>query len=411
MRLIDLVLNNLRRRKGRILLVVVGLAIGVGTVVSLNLIVSSIEREVGSELDQYGANIVVVPRANTQEVAYGSFTVSAATFDLRRLKEQDVAKIKSIQYANRLSTVAPELLASTKIDDQEILVAGVLFDQELRIKKWWRVSGRIPDREDELLLGSDVARRLGAVEDRAEVAGASAHGSHMVETASRDTRLLRDELPIGASRFKVAGVLEETGGQDDQIVYLPLAAAERALARPGEISLVEVSALCNGCPIDDIVAQIQAALPEARVSAVQQAVKARIQTAGQLSRFRAVISMVIVFTSSLVIFVTMMGSVVERTREIGVLRALGYRRSHVVRIFLIEAALISLAGGLLGWGLGTVFGTAIEKQYVESAGGLHLSISFGVIAIVAAVVVGTLSSLYPAVKASQLDPMESVRYF
>jgi putative ABC transport system permease protein len=411
MRLIDLVLNNLRRRKGRILLVVVGLAIGVGTIVSLNLIVSSIERAVGSELDQYGANIVVVPRANTQEVAYGSVTVSAATFDLRRLKEQDVAKIKSIQYANRLSTVAPELLASTKIDDQEILVAGVIFDQELRIKKWWRVSGRIPEGEEELLLGSDVARGLGAVEDRADVIPASAHESHMVETVSRDTRLLRDELSIGGSHFKVAGVLEETGGQDDQIVYLPLAAAERALARPGEISLVEVSALCNGCPIDDIVAQIQAALPEAKVSAVQQAVKARIQTAGQLSRFRAVISMVILFTSSLVIFVTMMGSVVERTREIGVLRALGYRRSHVIRIFLFEAVLISLAGGLVGWGLGTVFGTAIEKQYVENAGGLHLHISFGVIAIVAAVLVGTLSSLYPAIKASELDPMESVRYF
>ncbi|HYL99957.1 MAG TPA: ABC transporter permease, partial [Blastocatellia bacterium] len=115
MNLFDLVLSNLRRRKGKLALSACGLAIGVGTVVALQLIISSIEREVAAQLDQYGANIVVVPMTDTQEVSYGGVTVSAATFDVSLLRDDDVAKIKSIEYSGRLSTIAPKLLGSAEV--------------------------------------------------------------------------------------------------------------------------------------------------------------------------------------------------------------------------------------------------------------------------------------------------------
>ena len=119
------------------------------------------------------------------------------------------------------------------------------------------------------------------------------------------------------------------------MIFASLPTAQRVLRKPGELSLIEVSALCQGCPIDDIVAQLSAALPEAKVSALQQAVRARLQTVERLSRFSTALSVVMLLIGFVIVFITMMNSVVERTREVGVLRALGFRKSHIVRIFII----------------------------------------------------------------------------
>ncbi|HKV39397.1 MAG TPA: FtsX-like permease family protein [Blastocatellia bacterium] len=417
MNLFTLVISNLRRRKGRVALIASGLAIGVGTVVALHLIVAAIEQEVGAQLDQYGANIVVVPKSDTQEVSYGGVTVSAATFDLGHLTDEDIIKVKSIGYAGRLSTIAPKLLGSIQVDNQRLTLAGVVFQQELRMKQWWKISGRAPSGDGEVLAGFDAARRLGLTGGPNEpmVEGHGGHDGHSGNlptlTPSEDLKLVRNTLEIGGRQFLVSGVLNETGGQDDGMIYCDLADSQRLLAKPGELSLIEISALCKGCPIDDIVGQIRGVLPEAKVSAVQQAVKARMQTAGQLSRFRASLSAVMVFIGYLVIFVTMMGSVVERTREIGVVRALGFRKRHVVEMFMIEAGIVGLIGGLNGLALGTVVGGLSLKHFVEAGSGIQVSLALGLTAVAGAVLVGIISSIYPAIKASRLDPTESLRYY
>ncbi len=112
------------------------------------------------------------------------------------------------------------------------------------------------------------------------------------------------------------------------------------------MSLIEVSALCKDCPIGDIVAEISERLPHAKVSAIQQSVRARTETVERLTRFSAAVSAVVLGIGALMIFTTMMGSVVERTKEIGVLRAIGFRRAHIVKGLMIEVGLISVAGGL-----------------------------------------------------------------
>lgn len=410
MNLFDLVLSNLRRRKGKLALSTCGLAIGVGTVVALHLIISSIEREVAAQLDQYGANIVVVPKIDTQEVSYGGVNVSAATFDVSLLRGDDIAKIKGIEYSGRLSTIAPKLLGSAKVGDQRVTLAGVDFAQELKMKRWWQVVGAVPKSQGEFLIGYDIGRRLGLIDQPIPVTPV-AHEHHESDTSAANLKLAQNVVTINGAEFRVAGVLKETGGQDDRMIYCDLPDAQRLLGKPGELSLIELSALCNGCPIDDIVSQIKTVLPNAKVAAVQQAVKARMQTADQLSRFRTSLTVVMAFVGYLVVFVTMMGSVVERTREIGVLKALGFRKRHVVKVFLIEAAFISVTGGAVGWVLGTLFGILSARHFVETPSWIHPSGVVALSAIAAAVTVGTASSLYPAIKASRLDPTESLRYF
>lgn len=150
----------------------------------------------------------------------------------------------------------------------------------------------------------------------------------------------------------MAGVLDQTGSQDDALVFASLKKAQKLLNKEGKITLAEVAALCSGCPIGDMVTQIAEKLPDAKVSAIQQVVEGRLKALDQFKRFSYAMAGVVIFIGSLIVFVTMMGSVNERTTEIGVFRAIGFRKSHIMRIILLEAALVSLLAGLLGYAAG-----------------------------------------------------------
>jgi putative ABC transport system permease protein len=184
----------------------------------------------------------------------------------------------------------------------------------------------------------------------------------------------------------------------------------QALAnKPGQLNIIEVSALCKGCPVEDIVAQISAKLPTAKVAAVQQAVKARSEMVDRLTRFSAVIGVVVLIIGSLMIFTTMMGAVVERTKEIGVLRAIGFRRTHIIKGLVLEVAIVSLLGGSLGWAAGLAASWLALPYFSETRSSVEFHPALLVFAICAALLIGTLSGIYPALRASKLDPSEAVR--
>ena len=152
--------------------------------------------------------------------------------------------------------------------------------------------------------------------------------------------------------FTVTAILQETGSQDDGLLFVPLAAAQAITDKQDRITLIEVAALCSGCPITEMVDQIAGVLPDAKVSAIKQVVEGRLQTIGQLKRFSLGMGGVIALISLSLVFVTMMGSVNERKVEIGIFRAIGYRTGHVMGIILLEAGLVGLVAGLIGYGLG-----------------------------------------------------------
>ncbi|HBP66130.1 MAG TPA: ABC transporter permease [Desulfosporosinus sp.] len=386
MRLTNIAFQNLRHRKMRSALLVLSVMIGVASIIFLYTTTQAMEEDVANKLDQYGSNILILPDTG-EAMTFGGITVEAPA----QVKELDMSLIplmKTIKNKETLATIAPKLLVDTKIKGQEILLIGVDFPEELHLKKWWILDGLAKNERpanDEVLLGSDAARALGLSP--------------------------KQTITIKGQDFIVAAIIQPTGSsENDQAVFIDLAVLQKLANRPNAISLIEAAAFCYTCPIDEVTKQLTALLPATKVTALRASLESRNDTIRQFNVFARSVSLLLFLASSLVITLTMKSSVEERTREIGVLRAIGFRKRHILQIILTEAGILSLWGGILGYfiGMGTAvnFGSALVKAQVQIPWQFNLLMD----SLGASLLIGLLASLYPAWKATRLDPAQSLRY-
>jgi putative ABC transport system permease protein len=384
MKLHNISFNNLRRRKAKMAFLTVGLVVGVATIVTLVTLTKSMSGDIERKMDEFGANILITPQQNGLSMSYGGISLGGVSFDQKELLESEIAKIGTIKNNMNISAVAPKVLGGVQVAGRQVLLMGVQFDKELKLKQWWKLFGEAPKGGDEALLGSEAARALNV--------------------------MTGETVDIKGERFKVTGILEQTGSQDDSLVFVQLPVAQRLLGKEGRVSLVEVAALCSGCPIGDMVLQIAEKLPGAKVSAIQQVVEGRLKALDQFRRFSYAMAGVVIFIGSLIVFVTMMGSVNERTTEIGVFRAIGFRKSHITRIILLEAVIVGVVAGFLGYAAG-MGGAKLALPFMAEGKQVQLvwdsTIAFGSVAL--SMTLAILGSLYPALHASNLDPTEALR--
>jgi putative ABC transport system permease protein len=233
----------------------------------------------------------------------------------------------------------------------------------------------------------------------------------MVGSEAAETLGLKigDQLSMQGHEFKVAAILMATGGSEDGVIIANMHEAQQVLGREGRVSMVEISAFCRGCPISDMVLQIAEKFPEAKVTALKQAVMSKMQSIELFKSFSYGIAVLVVFIGSLLVFITMMGSVNERTREIGIFRAIGFRRGHVMQIILLEAMVVGFVGGVLGFVGGSGVAWLVMPLVIKDGVFAGINMSLGGVSLLLAVSLSLLASLYPALKASRLDPSEALR--
>ena len=383
MKLRTVAFSNLRRRKSRAAFLVAGLLVGIGTVVALLTLSQALTAQAQNSLETYGANIVVAPRNDGLSLTYGGVTLGAVSAGRQDIRQADLARIASIPNRRNIAIIAPELIGAVRVGDREALLMGVQPRAEFDLKKWWSVDGRPPRNGHEIVAGSAAAAAL-----------------HVNKG---------DSVAVDGRPFTVTGVLRPTGSQDDDLLIADLGAVQAILRRPGRVSMVQVAALCNACPVGKIVTQLGGVLPGTKVTAMQQQVANRMRAIDQFRLFSWIVAGVIIAIEALVVFVTMMGSVNERTREIGIFRALGFRRRHVTGLILIEAAAASLVAGVLGYLAGMGVSYALLPVLAGDGVTVTWSPALAAGAVVLALVIGALASLYPALRASRMDPTAALR--
>ncbi|MFC1535180.1 ABC transporter permease, partial [Thermodesulfobacteriota bacterium] len=291
--------------------------------------------------------------------------------------------IRSIKNSANVAAVGPMILGAIELVNHNVLLAGVDFRETQFLRPWWKVQGKNP-MENEVLLGLEASRILGLN--------------------------IGDSFEVMERQIKVSGILESTGSQDDHIIFAHLSTAQSILGKEGRISMAEVAALCSNCPIDEMVKQISTALPGAKVMAIKQVVKGRMETLGQFHKVAYGLSALVIFVGALVVLVTMMGSVRERISEFGIFRAVGFRSSHVIRMVLFEAGIISAVAGLLGYIVGLVITKTAIPFFTESIGvKVPFDPALAGAVLMFSILLGLFASIYPALLASNLDPNEALR--
>ena len=377
-------IKNLLRRKGKATFVLAGLVIGVSTVVGIISYIEAMTNDINHKLEKYGANILIVPKTENLALSYGGLSLGGVSFEMEEIRQKDLERVGTIKNSANIAALGPLVLGVANLGSHKVLVAGIDFKAARILKPWWKVQqGALPDAGG-IILGVEAARILNL-----EVGG---------------------RVNINDNDLVVSGILHPTGSQDDQLAFTRLATAQSIFDKQGQVSMAEVAALCKDCPIEAMVKQISDALPGAKVMAIQQVVKSRMETLAQFKKFSYGISGVILLIGSLVVLVTMMGSVRERTDEIGIFRAIGFRKRHVMKIIFAEAIIVSGLAGIIGYFLGFGVTKAALAIFSEDHSGLvPFSIELAGGAIVTALAVGLISSAYPAFMAARLDPNEALR--
>jgi putative ABC transport system permease protein len=384
MTLKDISINNLRRRKSKVFFLILGLTIGITTVVTLLSITRMMNEDISNKLDEFGANILILPRSDDLSLSYGGLNIGGVSVEAQALKDSDVPKIRQIEVRENISTVSPKLIGVVEIDGKKTLLTGVLFQDEIRLTKWWKVHGDLPKSRDEILLGNEVAVKL--------------------------FKSAGDRLTLNGKTARISGILDETGSQDDFLIFGDLAFVQEALKKPGALSLIEVSAFCISCPIEEIVSQISKVLPHAKVTAIKQTLQTKMEALGHFKKFSIGLSVIVLLIGGLIVFTNMMASVNERKREIGIFRAIGFRKSHIIRIIFLEAFVVGLIGGVTGYlvGLGVSYILGPILTGIKG-GGVFIDPVLAVGVVCLSIMVGILSSIYPAIHASKMDPTVALR--
>jgi putative ABC transport system permease protein len=219
-----------------------------------------------------------------------------------------------------------------------------------------------------------------------------------------------ETLSINGKPVKITGILDETGSQDDFLIFGDLAFVQETMKKPGVLSLIEISAFCNTCPIEEIVKQISKQLPHAKVTAIKQTLQTKMEALDHFKKFSMGISSIVLLIGGLIVFTNMMASVNERKREIGIFRAIGFRKSHIIQIIFLEALIVGLIAGIggyiLGLGISHLIGPVITGMKDPK---VLIDPLLAMGAIFLSALIGILSSAYPAIHASKMDPTAALR--
>jgi ABC-type antimicrobial peptide transport system permease subunit len=218
-----------------------------------------------------------------------------------------------------------------------------------------------------------------------------------------------DTIEIGSSRYKVVGIYESGTSWEEMGGIFSQRDVQAYMGRPRKVGLYLVKVI-DPAQAADLVEKINAEIPEVH-AALSGEFAEQMPDMNTINALLGSISFLAIFVGGVGVMNTMLMAVLERTREIGVLRALGWQRSRILRMIISEALLLGLLGGLLGVGIAfalawsfnqiPIYSNILQPRWDLAVFGRALSI---------ALFLGLLGGLYPALRATRLQPVEALRY-
>ncbi|WP_456405403.1 ABC transporter permease [Thiolapillus sp.] len=389
-----LTLSSITAHRLRSVLTALGIAVGIAAVILLTSIGEGIHRFVLQEFTQFGTTLVAINpgKAKTAGTSMGIFGTE------RPLSIEDAEALRRLPFVR---AVVPFVQGNAEIE----------ADSRRRRTS---VYGAGPEMPEAFSMAVRSGRFLPADDPTAPRAFAVL-GSKLRQELFGENNPLGRRITIGGSRYRVIGVMESKGtvlGFDlDDTVYIP---AARALSLFNRDSLFEIDVMYREeVAVDTVVAGIKRTLTarhgkeDYTVTTQQQMLDVLGDILNVLTFAVAAIGGISLLVGAIGIVTIMSIAVNERTSEIGLLRALGAKRSQVLNLFLGEAMVLAAIGGISGLGLGV--GVAWLLHAAIPALPVHTPLLYVVLAEVLAVGIGLIAGVVPAQRAAHLDPIEALR--
>ncbi len=391
-----LAIKNISRRKIRSFLTILGILIGMCAVVTLILIGEGANKRVESIFEKMGKDkITVFPGKLGGTMGMGT----SASFSI--LTKKDVNAIRKVP---NIESVVPLFFRYTSIE----------FENE---KFYLPVTGVGGDIKEVLQVFQGFDLLEGRYVRESEK-GKCVIGYGVAKNLFKKEISIGDKLIINGKPFKVVGILEQIGSRmDDYSVIIPLDEARNLFNEEEEVSLI-FAKVSNEQIIDNTVEEIKKKLKKLRgeedfTVLTQKQLLEKISSVLGIFQFILVsVAAVSLIVGSVGIMNSMYTSVMERTRDIGTMKAIGATNFQVMMIFLIESGILGFFGGLLGVLLGILL-TKVALSYA-SMYGILIPFIFDVRLFAGVLIfsfcLGMISGLLPARRASRLDPAEALRY-
>ncbi|MBI2651627.1 ABC transporter permease [Candidatus Woesearchaeota archaeon] len=394
-------LENFRKRKLRSWLTLIGIFIGIAAVVSLISLTQGLQKSVDEQFAALGADKIFI-QPKTGFVAPGSSSITNI------LTEDDVKQIKKVNGVNEAISI---VLQNVKVEFND----KVRFHQLISIPT--DEGKKLYDETYHLKIKN--GRDLGKNDKFKVLVGASFAEDDIFSPNIK----VGDKIKINDIEFKVAGSYERIGNNADDRLLFITEDAMKAIFKADEKADFIIARASKGSKPKDVSIRIEKELRKFRnleegkedftVQTSEDLVKAIGNILTIIQAVLVGIALISLLVGAVGITNTMYTAVLERTREIGIMKAIGARNSDILKIFLIESGLLGIVGGLIGVVLGVGFSKLVEI-IVALTGNTFLKASFPwyliIVSLLFAFFIGAISGILPALQASKLNPVDALRY-
>ena len=389
---LKIVIDSLLHRKLRSWLTIIAIVIGIASVISLISISQSLQNSIEEQFDVFGADKIMVMPASVGGMP--DLYTGLSTEDL-----------EAVERVADFENVIPYLGKSATVE----------FKKE--IKKVTYLYG-VPSDKTEILFKDFGIKaeegRLFTTDSYVVVLGPVA-----AEDLFEEEIRLRNKIEIEGKKFAVIGILEPVGNpQDDSVIYMPLKVMRELFDDKDTVSMIQAN-VKSGRDINEVAEKTTQQLKKVRDEEEFDVITAE-QLMEQLGAVLLIVQAVLVSIAAISLVVGGIGianvmytSVMQRTREIGIMKSVGATNRTILLIFVMEAGLIGLAGGIIGVLLGALIAMTVG-MIAAGAGWPIFKVSISPVillfGLVFSVLVGMVSGALPAMQASKLKPVDALRY-